>query len=121
MEQLRFVFSVTDEFDEDILDGILEDLPQYVNSEAQFQNLTGTYLNNFFKQISFEYTLFSQQTQTHTIKRQNHTRKQSSEQTIFSIVAAVFFKHFMKTKLPFSKTRTLFRKSSRTSKNNASS
>ena len=48
MEQLRFVFSVTDEFDEDILDGILEDLPQYVNSEAQFQNLTGTHLNTLF-------------------------------------------------------------------------
>ena len=41
MEQLRFVFSVTDEFDEAILDGILDELPPYVNSEPQFANLTG--------------------------------------------------------------------------------
>ena len=41
MEQLRFVFSVSDEFDEAILDGILDELPPYVNSEPQFANLTG--------------------------------------------------------------------------------
>ena len=46
MDQLKFVFKDESEFDLTILDGILEELPDNINSDREtFANLTQTYIN----------------------------------------------------------------------------
>ena len=46
MDQLKFVFKDESEFDLTILDGILEELPDNINSDREtFANLTETYIN----------------------------------------------------------------------------
>ena len=45
MDQLKFVFKDESEFDLTILDGILEELPDNINSDREtFANLTETYI-----------------------------------------------------------------------------
>ena len=44
MDSLKFVFAVDETYDLTVLDGILEDLPDSVNTANEFQNLTGILL-----------------------------------------------------------------------------
>ena len=41
MDSLKFIFAVNEDFDVSILDGILEELPESINTSDDYKNLTG--------------------------------------------------------------------------------
>ena len=74
MDQLKFVFKDESEFDLTILDGILEELPDNINSDREtFANLTETYIKaaKSYKDSDLDHIIWSISYGPYGLKRLN--------------------------------------------------